>query len=241
MGEKKLELRSTSTATTYRFLGAPGGGNWACCTVNDVTGELTITSDWGRGNWGHRWNVDHLGSPSLTHFIGDREHVDYLAGKLQGAAGGERFSPEETVARLRQEVLERRRDHARVAIADTCGTSRPAGSPLSEWMRDAVVVRGLTCSRPRHPMTRAIARELWDDLGELEDCDSLDLFFDRLPSGIHHWLSDLYEYAQNERTGEDRALRQLILPALIEACRGTVAQRAGAAPPVAQAEEVARG
>jgi hypothetical protein len=102
-----LKLRSVSTATTYRFGGDDRLGGWACCTVNDATGELTITSDWG--NWGHRWNTSHIGSPTLTHFIADRTACDYLACKLV-PGDGRRFSAEKTTAELRRLIIERRRD-----------------------------------------------------------------------------------------------------------------------------------
>jgi hypothetical protein len=100
-----LELRSVSTATTYRFVSSEQLGGWACCTVNDATGELTITSDWG--NWGHRWHVDHLGRPTLTAFIGDRGGGDYLANKLLRGDGW-RFSAEKTTQELRRRIVERR-------------------------------------------------------------------------------------------------------------------------------------
>ena len=42
---------------------------WAIFTINDDTGEFTITSDWG--NYSHRWPADpvNLGGPNLTDFL----------------------------------------------------------------------------------------------------------------------------------------------------------------------------
>ena len=80
-------VSAKNTATTYSFqTTGEGFKSWALCTVNDVTGELNIQSDFG--NWSHRWNTDALGSPTLTAFIGDRSDVDYLASKLQSQRGG---------------------------------------------------------------------------------------------------------------------------------------------------------
>src|SRR4051812_21467530 len=109
----KLVLTSAKAASiTYSFVteGDPGDfRSWALCTVNDQTGELIITSDWG--NWLHRWHAspEALGAPTLTAFIGDRTEVDYLARKLQGGSrGGERFSAERTAGALRRMLCERR-------------------------------------------------------------------------------------------------------------------------------------
>ena len=110
-----LTLRSTSIATSYRFLTSSGSRNpgWAICTVNDATGELGVQSDWG--NWAYRSRA-----PNLTAFIGatytlhgdhcDRRH--YLADKLTSGEHGKRhvFSPEKTVGDLRARVCARRRD-----------------------------------------------------------------------------------------------------------------------------------
>lgn len=103
-----------STATAYHFRSPPGAtawfGGWAICTVNDITGELLIQSDWTEA-CGHRWNTSHLGCPTLTHFLArDRgEHFGYFVGKLLPAERRERFSPEATVKEMRRRVAERRK------------------------------------------------------------------------------------------------------------------------------------
>jgi hypothetical protein len=103
---KSLLLAATSTATTYRFTSPKPLGGWACCTVNDHTGEVCITSDWG--NWAHRWNVNHLGTPTLTDFIAGGQW-DYLARKLCDHAT--EFDAEATVENLHRILIERRREN----------------------------------------------------------------------------------------------------------------------------------
>lgn len=114
-GTFRLVESGRSTATAYRFRGIYTGKDgvehsegWAICTVNDATGELSIQSDWTDG-CGHRWPVQHLGSPSLTHFLADRAHFDYLVGKLLPVQRREQFSPERTIAKLREQILRNRR------------------------------------------------------------------------------------------------------------------------------------
>jgi len=205
----KLSLISTQTAVTYSFRAAPGEFGWACCTVNDATGELLITSDWG--NWSHRWSADprNLGAPTLTAFIGGRGDVDYLARKLQlEGRAGQRFSAEKTAAALRRQLCERRLEDGREQLEGRL--------------------------EPLPYLTREIARRIWDELGELADevgCSS-DLFYERIDriEGLADYVTDEpWNYAMTEQTPEDRALRDVVLPALIEACRARAA--AGATAP----------
>lgn len=196
-----LTLVSTHVAaTTYHFqTDDPGWKSWALCTVNDTTGELLITSDWG--NWTFRWNVQHLGLPTLTEFIAEREAVDYLACKLQGRHGGQRFSPEKTVATFRRALCEQR--------LQLRWTRRGAEGPA---------------------LTRHKAREIWNALDDLiEDSgNSADLFLVGLSEidGFDLHVNDrAFESLEYEQTAEDRALRDLILPALVKACAETTRAR----------------
>ena len=109
--------RGESVARTYSFGCIPAGVGWALCTVNDSTGELSICSDWG--SWSYRWHVAHLGTSgdrplTLTEFIAGRSSGahEYLADKLtsEDRAKREAFSPEKTVASLREYIRQRRRD-----------------------------------------------------------------------------------------------------------------------------------
>ncbi len=218
-----LELTSRCTADAYVFhpvKGADGRRDfgWAICTVNDTTGELLVCSDWG--NASHRWpaSPENLGHPTLTHFIGERAGTDYMARKLLGNARDE-FSAEKTTARLRERLLEVRRDDASAYGADEVGDSG-GRSRRGGWSRRPI-------------LTRALARELWDALGEIADDlgsgrgeQVAALYFERLPGSIHDHLSDLYESSATEPTNEYRALVGWILPALVKACAAEVAKRA---------------
>lgn len=108
-GREKLTFTKRSEATTYHFRAEKHFG-WALCTVNNSTGELNITSDWGA--WSYRWHTAHLGEVSLTHFIANREVDDgrhYIADKLTSDDRSKRwvFSPELTVAHLLELLRER--------------------------------------------------------------------------------------------------------------------------------------
>jgi len=196
-------VSALTTATTYHFqTEGPDWTSWALCTVNDATGELLITSDWG--NWAHRWDVGALGMSSLTLFIATREAVDYLAGKLQGRHGGRRFSAKKTVAAFRQTL---------------CSQRFQAGRAAMQFPRRHSL--GLTCR---------VARDIWDSLNDLvQDVGgSMDLFLAGLSDiyGFDLYVSERpFEELEYTQTAEDRALREVILPALIEACAETVHAR----------------
>src|SRR5882757_1894032 len=112
----KLVLKSAkAAATTYSFeTEGEGFRSWAVCTVNDQTGELLITSDWG--SWSYRWHAspEALGAPTLTAFIGNRGEVDYLARKLQKEGRDETcFSAQKTAHALNRLLCARRLEDGR--------------------------------------------------------------------------------------------------------------------------------
>jgi hypothetical protein len=144
--------RSEATAYHYRVADRKDIG-WAICTVNDVTGELAIQSDWSNG-CAFRWNVDYLGAPSLTHFLARyTEYYDYLLGKLLPPERRRVFSMERTQEAIRQRILEERR-RLEISAADA-----------RDWWDD---VGGIDESRPedfydRFPegMVDALSLEPW--------------------------------------------------------------------------------
>lgn len=210
MKTPRLKLASTQTAVTYSFRATGGDFGWANCTVNDSTGDLHISSDWG--NWSHRWDPrpSCLGAPSLTALIGSRNNVDYLARKLQGERGGKRFSAEKTVTEWRRMLCERRMDDGRILMA--------AGEQAIQNAKYGVPFRRLT---------KEVARNIWEALGEAEEnCggeDSLLFLVHEIDGFTRHVDDTPYESIKYEQTAEDRALREVILPALIEECRGRTA------------------
>lgn len=106
----EVKLDRTSTATTYHFRGIKPGEGWhghAFVTVNDVTGELNIQSDYGCCCY--RWHPDPTSWPTLTDFLAGRDSANYLADKLtahhEGVAGRparEVFDPRATVQHLKR-------------------------------------------------------------------------------------------------------------------------------------------
>lgn len=239
----KLVLKSAkAAATTYSFeTEGEGFKSWALCTVNDHTGEVLITSDWG--SWSHRWpaSPEALGHATLTEFIGTRADVDYLARKLQKEGrNGMVFSAQKTAHELNRLLCARRLEHGREQLEyrlepEDWGRQRDryteAGLPLfSHRSVPAPTWRDLTRTERLPYLTAEKARELWDAIESLgNECDrSSDLFWERLPaiSGFTDYVTDEpWEHGQTEQTFEDKALRDIVLPALIEACKATVISR----------------
>lgn len=217
-----LSLRSRSTAVTYSFRAADRMGGWACCTVNDATGELAITSDWG--NWAHRWNISHLGTiggrnTTLTEFLGGGS-IDYIADKLMSRDQRDRFDADATVAAFRELLREKRRD-----------TKRYGG----HWMWKYT-------SEPY--LDKDTARRLWDAIRDLAyDVESspgaVDLFIERYTRrGMEDAklvCDEPWNLIRTKPSGEYLALTKTVLPALVAAC----AAEAGAAPSAARDRVVA--
>lgn len=103
-GANDLEIvrRSKSVATSYSYTFKWG---WAIFTVNDSTGEFSVQSDWG--NWSNRWNILHLGKPTLTEFL-KHSDADYVVNKFQVERS--EIDEEATRKRLRELVIKARRE-----------------------------------------------------------------------------------------------------------------------------------
>lgn len=224
----KLTLTTSSAAaTTYSFVTEDELRSWALCTVNDVTGELLITSDWG--SWSYRWHASpaSLGAPNLTAFIGGKTDIDYLARKL---AGGDRnctmFSSEASAKALNKLVCEKRLADGR---EQRCNRLEPddfrRGKPLPH-LQHRYTDEGLPRYSPDDDpyLSAEEARQLWDKIESVaRDTErSADLFIERLfrIDGFTLYVTDEpWHHLQNVQTPEDRALRDIVLPALIQACK----------------------
>ena len=232
-------LISTQVATTYMFQAAPGDLGWANCTVNDATGELSIQSDWG--SWAHGWSPDPkiLGAPSLTAFIGSRGDVDYLARKLQREGrGGRRWSVGGTVRALRRQLCKRRCEDGREQLASRLEPDEMAiermlydkdGLPLFSCRYiDAPTWNDLHHKERLPYLTRDTGRRLWNAIGRTADENGPNAeqqFFEqalRLEGFTDYVTDEPWQYGVTEQTPEDRALREIVLPALIRACRERV-------------------
>lgn len=205
----KLVASGQSTATTYHFRRDDRDFGWALCTVNDQTGELLITSDWG--NWAHRWPADprSLGHPTLTHFIAARdawgEHAcDYLANKLTTREQRQRFDLRKTIAALRKLLCERRLEENRSG-------------------RDSLLLNRVG------ELNRHAARDLWNEIGDIDATDAT-LFCERFMQLDDYQLITAapWENLEYVPTTEYIVLRDGILPALVEACAAEVKRRADA-------------
>lgn len=228
-----LELRrARRLATTYEFVVPSPLGGYALCTVNDGTGELLITSDWG--HWAYQWSPrpSSLGAESLTAFIADREAADYIADKLQGRRGSRQFSAELTAKALCHLIAERRLRDGREAMTHT-----------------GLEIELRATRRGGNPLSANKARELVDEIDEIA-CDlgtyvnGGDLFLERLCRVLdqhraHHVIEEPWEYLEYEQTYADRVLREAIVPALVAACKVTQRDRMMVAAHGPQPTEVA--
>jgi hypothetical protein len=236
-----ISLISTQIATTYVFKAGPGEFGWANCTVNDSTGELSIQSDWG--SWAHGWSPDprHLGAPSLTAFIGNRSDGDYLARKLQREGhAGRRWSLKETGAALCRLASARRLEHGREQLDGRlesedyyCGQVpnrlldryTEAGLPIFSHLQvDAPSWRDPDRKERLRYLDREGARRLWNAIGEVVDegSRSPDQFFEQvfqIEDFTDYVTGEPWQHSVNVQTPEDQALREIVLPALIQACR----------------------
>lgn len=235
----KLKLaRTHHAATTYHLVPEGRDFGWALCTVNDSTGELLITSDWG--NWAHRWSADpaHLGAPTLTHFLGERAgcHCHYLADKLTRREDRERFDARETVKHMRRVLCEQRLEQGR-AVIDYYRDEDPEDriDVGGDWSEHALGVEAREVwyygSKERWPLTKRTARDIFRRLDRLGGCLSAEEFVeDFLRIGGHEWITDEPHYELRTRpTTEYMVLLHGILPALVEACAAEVKRREAAA------------
>ncbi len=216
----------TSGAVTYHLrpvADVPLGG-WALATVNDATGELAIQSDWG--NWSFRWNTDHIGCESLTHFIAGRftgdGDCDYLANKLTSREDRERFDSHATVEYMQRDLAQKRlawgRDYLAYYDGEHCDVMDSDPPRVHRTFR---VWDRYLHKHEDWPLTKMTARTLFDAIGELGGEDNVDRFQEAYFKIEGHdiitsepWHGEL----QFTPTHGYMQLLHAILPALVKAC-----------------------
>jgi hypothetical protein len=234
----KLVHTRTTAAITYHFRPDNDLG-WALATVNDDTNELTIQSDWG--NWSYRWGHGNFGdsNPTLTHFIGGRSPAscNYLADKLWKAGnprgssyGGQVFDADATVEKLRNMLararLEQGRAHLEIARDFYEEDKAPVGfislldaGACHRESEKREYWSGI--SNSKEPLTAGIARQIWDALGSLSECDrSFDLLIERFfKIDGYAWVTEEpWEHVGEVEDGAYGVLLRSILPALVIEC-----------------------
>lgn len=244
-----FELTGTSTAVTFHFrVPAPLGG-WATCTINDATGELLIMSDWG--NWSYRWHVDHVGPSrrnphraSLMEFVCDRADFHYLAGKLcRESDGARQFDAWATVKAMRAQLCENRLEQGRE-------NRRPQPEDfanMEDWEAERKIEETFRWATKRRfhgldePLTRGIAREIWDAMDELETTDNEHVFWERVwqVPGITWVSEEPWNLAVHAPSHAYRVLLEGILPALADAAQTRVDAVTPHQPPIGWAGDLA--
>lgn len=192
--KSKAELhRVTTGAVTYQFVirHDDGWADWAHCTVNDLTGELHVSSN--HDYWSYQWSSGRFadGIPNLTAFIAQTSPC-YLLGKL---SRGEVFDHDATVKAIRAEVLGRRR-------------RQKIGRTRARCAYDAVAV-GRTYD---YDAFYAAVTDEFDSLVYTRLLTHGLAISDVLGSA-------LIEFVQEGYSPSDRFLRDAVLPALIKACK----------------------
>lgn len=246
----QFDLRRVSSAsTTYHLYPRDHATGWALATINDDTCELTIQSDWG--NWSYRWHAAGMAMradgrrETLTEFIADRneDYCDYLADKLTSYEERHEFSPERTVAELRSMLARNRLEQGRNLIdyydgepdAPDVGTDDPPRFGV-EWRK----VRMRYGTRDEEwPLTKATARTIYNELGDIEHTHDVRDFVDAFYKiEGHEWVGEGIEFEclRYEPSYHYYQLLHGILPALVRACERTVRERETNAPCLAPAE-----
>ena len=194
MAKSKLKLTDISVATTYRFGCVESGcDEWAVCTVNDKTNELSITSDWGNWNFmfGGAFGTEKDGSKvTLTSFIASAP-IDYLAGKLCSSTRS--FDPEKTLSSFLKELRRLKKDEYIRELMDDYGCYvRWVKSVINNW-----------------PTEAGFLDHIWE-----VKADGKPVFDEPWNLVVH------------SPSGEYISLTEIVLPAIISACKKTYKDRA---------------
>jgi hypothetical protein len=125
----EIRVHSVSRPVAYRFVFQ--GFGWAIFTLNDDTGEFTMTSDWG--DYAHRWHVGRQGAKDGTHVT----LTEFLAWQTSGEYVVTKFSynhPKELEDEFDPEKTKRSvADHLRTVNKDLRDEGKPT---IREEIRD---------------------------------------------------------------------------------------------------------
>lgn len=232
--------RVSRESTTYHFRPDKGIG-WALATVNDMTYELAIQSDWG--SWQYRWSAsgmprDATGTPStLTAFLAERDlsghyACDYIADKLTSRDERNVFDPSATVQAMRKHLIDRRLEQGRALIEyyEDCepGDRVDVGADIEGHKlgyMDLVTVRPkYAYTDEQWPLTKSIARALYDAIDdECEGCNDERDFTDRfLEINGHEWITEEpWDHFEHTPSVHYYQLLYGILPALVRALQAS--------------------
>lgn len=251
---RSFYLTGTSTAAVTFYFRPDGDMGWALATVNDDTHELVIQSDWG--NWAYRWSAAGMATGpdgrrcTLMEFLADRDEgcCDYVADKLTTYDERHAFSPCKTVAELRRMLCANRLEQGRMLLdyfegADPedipdipdVGTDEPPRFGV-EWRK---VKMRCWPSPEEWPLTKATARRLYDELGDIEYNRDVSDFVDGFYAiDGSEWIGENVEFEnlQYEPSCNYHQLLHGILPAVVRACAKTVREREANAPCLTQAD-----
>lgn len=177
------------TVYSFRF----DGFGWAIVVVSDATGVLSILSDWG--NWSHRWHIDHLGAPTLHHFLArtDYHYVGSKVGVPEWVG-----SVEATARGLKRRICERRRESG------------------ANYQRDRYATR----TAMSYSLSKAEAREAWEAIEAWAAEGRADNY-----DGLWDWFEEPWQLAESEHTPQWETWTKFLWPTIQKAIRDQVAAR----------------
>ena len=130
-----IAIRPCRTGARVYVIRGPGPFDWAVATLHDETGFVAIVSD--HGDWAHAWPPEHLGAPTLHHFVA-RADADYAAGKMLHRAEREELDVDGTRAAIFEVIVRDRRERS-----ISKGEARERWDEIANWDEDSYNERQL--------------------------------------------------------------------------------------------------
>lgn len=190
-------------------------GGWAIFTINEVTGEFAIQSDWG--NYSYRWSMGpgvpnknddgSIDTDALKKFLA-RAGADYVTTKLSydmPRKAREEFDMAGFRSAIRELLCRTRRDEDYI-------TYQKRGR-YGEW------------ERVTERFTKEWARAAWDELDEV--CDRAEEYhhdgqttalMENWPASLN-WIDDVWDYFSFKPTARFVFLQETLLPFFQEQLR----------------------